>query len=516
MTNSFTDLQESWVQVVMDSYTRELPLRTALLDLTKFIFDDTPTPSDAVLLFWNVCRPRTQTSSDESQKECSSQDHRFQERLYKVILDCLDWMYEKYRVPYEPDSEDDLDQLVIYLHIAAARAFQIRRVESGQWSEESLSCLKEVDRVRSHLFAQATIKGLNGLVFSVHVHPALGPCLVELSRVFRNNGEYARALHYLAKGVQSNLIANLFVQEGEAWDYRDSSPRLDDSEVSGLRTMLTLYLTDMQLSLEEGATFWEPIVADGKKSVDDWVQVVEDCAFLAGAEFVTGIEEEIWPDNYVTPLTWTGFWYGAEKWASAQLSPSEYRKMRDQDEKDAAEKRLRNYFFGSSWPSLPERAQQALITADSNWHSPQRIRQASILNELLRASEEMCHNFIWEMLENNDEASKHLIAIEHTIVDHGRSEPNIRDYIRACKQTSFRRFLCRSKVNKGDIRFMTEDLPKSMTRLTDARNDAEHESGVSVSRDTLASFFNGFLGIGQPGILPQLARIGRKLQISTD
>ena len=126
----------------------------------------------------------------------------------------------------------------------------------------------------------------------------------------------------------------------------------------------------------------------------------------------------------------------------------------------------------------------------------------------------MCHRFIWQMLESDDEASKHLITIEHTIVDQGRSEPNIRDHIRACKQTSFREFLRRSKVGKSDIRFMTEDLPKSMTRLADARNDAEHRSSASVSKDTVASFFNGFLGIGKLGILPELARIGRKLQTS--
>ena len=326
MTNSFTDLQKSWEQLIMDLSFRERFPRSAVLDLGKFIFGGTPTPSDAVLLFWDVCRPLTRTSSNDSEKECSSPDPRFQQRLDKVMLDCLNWMYENYRVPYTPDCDDNLDQLVIYLHIAAARAFQIRQVEGGRWSEEALSCLDKVDNTQKRLFAPRTSRNLDSLVLSVHVHPALGLSLMELSRVFRNNGEYTRALHYLAKGVQSNFIANAFVQDGEAWDYRDSSPRLDDNEVSALRSMLGLYLTDMQLSLEEAASFWEPIQAGGKESVDDWVQVFQDCGLLAGAWFVTGMEDEIWSADYGTPsLTWTAFWYGAQKWAQAQLSPSEYR-----------------------------------------------------------------------------------------------------------------------------------------------------------------------------------------------
>ena len=276
--------------------------------------------------------------------------------------------------------------------------------------------------------------------------------------------------------------------------------------------MLTLYLTDMQLSLEEGATFWEPIVADGKKSIDDWVQVVEDCAFLAGAEFVTGMEEEIWPDNYVAPLTWTGFWYGAEKWASAQLSPSEYRKMRDQDEKDAAEIRLQNYFFGVSWSSLPERAQQALITADSNWNSQQRIRQVSILNELLRASEEMCDQFIWQPLMSEGTTSLDILAIEAKVAESTyRSDLGIREYIQICELPSLPRLLAERKLFDSEIQFLTENLPTALRQLADTRNISEHTMSASVPRDTTASFFNSFLGIGQPGILPELARIGRKL-----
>ena len=48
------------------------------------------------------------------------------------------------------------------------------------------------------------------------------------------------------------------------------------------------------------------------------------------------------PDDNGDQLKWDQFWHGAKAWATAQLSPGEYRKLREDDEEDAAERRLRN------------------------------------------------------------------------------------------------------------------------------------------------------------------------------
>ena len=240
MTLSLSEVQEWWMNLAKDAARNDDPF-TLLAVLGPFVGRHNPTPHDAVTLFWELYQPKT---------PLRVQDER-------GLLDCLDWMYENYRVPYEPDSEDDLGQLVIYLHIAAARAFQIRRDEGGQWSEESLSCLKEVDHVQKRLFAPRATKGLDSLVFSVHVHPSLGLCLVELSRDLKNNGEYALALHYLAEGVISHLIANDFVQGGDAWDsYQDTLPRPDEDEIEALRSMLNPEST-------EGGPWGQPLKKRG-------------------------------------------------------------------------------------------------------------------------------------------------------------------------------------------------------------------------------------------------------------
>ena len=127
-------------------------------------------------------------------------------------------------------------------------------------------------------------------------------------------------------------------------------------------------------------------------------KTVGGCLFFLILEWeaFTGVgDEEIIADEETElALSWSEFWHSARAWASAQLSPSEYKKMREDDEKNAAETRLKNYFFGSTWSYLPERAQERLINADLIWNSPQRVSRESVLNDLLRAAEEMCERFI--------------------------------------------------------------------------------------------------------------------------
>ena len=99
-------------------------------------------------------------------------------------------------------------------------------------------------------------------------------------------------------------------------------------------------------------------------------------------------------------VTWREFWHGAKAWASAQLSPSEYRKMREKDERDAAERRLETYFFGRNWSYLTGRAQERLINADILLNSTQRVALESVLNDLWIATEEMCFQVVWGYCSN--------------------------------------------------------------------------------------------------------------------
>ncbi len=207
------------------------------------------------------------------------------------------------------------------------------------------------------------------------------------------------------------------------------------------------------------------------------------------------LNAEITDDRRGT-VTWGEFWYGAKQWASAQLSSSEYRKMREADLTDAAERRLQSYFFRGTWTSLSQRAQERLISADVSWNSRQRVSMESILNNLLRAVEEMCYSYMAKPLRDTEKATS----------------LGVRRYIEVCEDSRFKNFIAQRQLEENEVRFLTQDLPAAMRQLADERNPADHVAGSSAPIERVTSAYRLFLGIGQVGILPEFARIGRRLQ----
>lgn len=464
-----------------------------------------------------------------------------------LFLDWFEHLYHSYDVPYIPDVDDGLDnhdELFIYLHIAAARAFRIRN--GNEMSEEVLDCLDEVVRTMTRL--AATCGGPNhffGEAPSNYTSAGaiLAMVFVDLWRIRKEEGRYADALHYLSSAARyyDGAAANFYGGEGidELWPEIAEEEHYWESRLPNL-------LTGLDISADDVIQTFQTIRSD-EISYSDWAQVARDCRSIADSsarawQFAGNTEQDygpihLWGDEDVAtldrildelyelrdrrgihleitdeewgPVTWSQFWHKAEAWARTQLSPSEYRKMREDDEQHAAETRLKNYFFDNSWSYLPERARGRLINADLIWNSPQRVSRESILNELLRATEEMCEQFVVQPLVND---SPYILCIEAKMAEKRRSL-GVRDYINICEHPSMPSLLSERGLSDDESRFMTEDLPSSMRNLTRARNPAEHETGTSLIPPALVdSAYRLFLGIGRPGVLPQLARIGRKLQ----
>ena len=524
MTNSgkqdvLEKLELLWEQTTEQGYMWAR-FRSDVNHLRLFILETYEPPSHqvnkALELFWSQYHPTRQEwclrpwANTESPAERLSSGHE------ALMLDCLEWLYDRHRVPYQPDGDSWQveDDLIVYLHIAAARAFRIK--QSDGLSEEVESCLTEVERAWVRLKTERAVwPGYPAYGASTQAVSALA--FVELGRVSRNRGDYTSALSHLAKAVR---LYDETVWYNDYYDWEselapddlyneDGSPTKLNYMESSLRDTLKSNLTDLQISLEEASKVFESIRAD-RHSVDDWRQVAEDCRILARAINVSGVEDEI-TDVRGDERTWTAFWHDAMGWATAQLSPSEYRKMREADERDAAENRLKNYFFGDAWSVLPQNAQERLITADVNWNSRQRMARHAILNDLLRATEEMCYEFISKPLGENKESSWDFLKFEARATDRHPSL-TARDYVRLCEQGFFRTFLEQRNLEGKDARFLREDLPSLMRQLNDLRNPAEHETGSEFPLEEVVACYRRFLGIGQSGVLPELARIGRKLR----
>ena len=510
----------------------------------KFIVPYTPTVHDAVHLFWNIYQPQLMAipSVEDVQDFSAERLHRQMNppapspsaELNRLLLDCLDWVYDRFQVPYEPDSDnaEKLLELVIELHIAAARAFKLKQVEGNQISEEWMSRLQAVEIIVRQVRAIVGTRTFRNPSFAISIDAIWGMTQLELSRVSRAGGSYADAVHYLDQASTSYIWA---LDEIE-YDSSDAGPmdRYGDNlwtrsldwdeehfknQESLTRKDLRNRLTPLQVSLEETASLFSLLKQSASSDVK-WRQITDDCLGLSILPYLewevfTGVEDEeiVEDEGQEMALSWSEFWHSARAYASARMSPTDleeyYRKTRETE----AETRLKNYFFSSDWQPLPERARRRLINADILLNSTQRVGQEGLLNELRIATEELCHLVVWQPLSNSKTPPLEFIREKLKLDERPeRSDPNIFNYIRICRARWYRDFLVQQSFDRNDVKFLTKQLPRDMSQLRSERNPAEHKIGASAALDSPQSFYRGFLGIGRPGVLPQLARIGRKLQ----
>ena len=123
-----------------------------------------------------------------------------------LFLDWFEHLQHSRCVPYIPDVDDGLDnhhELFFYLHIAAARAFRIRK--GTEMSEEVLGCLLEVERTMARL--RATTGGPDHFYgeapsFYTSAGAILAMVFVDLWRIRQAEGRYADALHYLSSAAR--------------------------------------------------------------------------------------------------------------------------------------------------------------------------------------------------------------------------------------------------------------------------------------------------------------------------
>ena len=510
--------------------TRKPSELSTLLRFVDGVDDHNP-----VDLFWDLY---------ESQTKITMQAER-------LVLEFLEGLCERHRVPYVPDMDDvditeffnglecdaqgepsknipipiKLKDLIAYLHAVAARAFRIKQLQDGALSEEAVDCLFEVERTIDRL----NRAGLDGpyldvdalsLSFRLSSLAVSAKVLVELGRLRNSQGDYAHALRYIAKAVETFGYSPFHAVMGGV----DNSWPTIRTEVSEPPQHPTL-----GDNLEEGVGDIGPqdvasIFGSIKKSglASSWRQVAEDCRILLEAEHIFGHGaydhtrgqiSEVVEDEKGERRFWTEFWAAAEAWASAQLSPSDLQALRKAEKHSESEDRLVSYFFRRNWPHLPEGAKLRLKNADAIWNSRERAGWEAVFNELRVAMELTCQEFIWRPLSmsrggvNLFEFSK----LKAQLHDEGKV-PSIFHYRKICKFDCFRDFLNRKRLNDMDVRFMTETLPHALKELGRRRNRADHGTGKLWNRDEVGACVDLILGIGQEGILPKLVVVGRKIR----
>ena len=505
---------------------------------------------DPIGLFWNLYQPRHYSKTGPAPELSAEWED--------AILKSLERLYHRHQVSYEPDAgipvENDFQEslvsgrqlipgtlrdLITFIHIAAAWAFRIKRAQGGGLDEVALDCLREVDRARVQLsILDSQERGIIKLLdldptqtFLLSTYAVGAKALTELGRVQHRQGNYTEALHCIARAV--------FEASYAAARYVADEPYAAESDMEGVALATSCFLKERLISgldnitHQEIASVWQKLKEVGQP--DSWVRVAQDCNYMLESPELPYIfsNQDGFPvpgiidwfhDFTVTtdpplttvgsPLTWTEFWYGAKVWVSAQLSASEYRKMREEDKKSEAESRLKTYFFGQDWAVLPDRAKDRLITADTLWHSQANIAWEAVISDLRIATEDMCQRFIWQPLSESKGGGQDLLQFVQLKdeLDRAEKRPEIAACVQVCRSGYFGNFLKRQNLGQEEVNFLTKQLPDAMGLLRWERNFAEHQSTASWRRNAVEDYVRRFFGIGQRGVLPELARIGRKLR----
>ncbi len=516
--------------------------------------------NDLIGLFWELYNPLKYVPKRENRSDVS-------EELDGLVQNLLEYLYQQYYVPYEPDedviSEDDFQEslesghiiipdklkgLIIFLHVAAARAFRIKLRQGGGLDEVALTCLEETERTYRHIrYLDRRGMGISEILnrdlsqtFLLSTYAVGAKALAELGRVRHREGRYADALHYMAEAVyETNYAAVRYIADESIAAKIDAAIPL--ATIIPLKDHLVKGLDD--ISPQDIASTFSSLKASGQ--TDSWSQVVKDCDYLIQASELPYTFSDsdypvqgtfVWFENVKNDegyfLTWGEFWYAAKAWASAQLSPSDLMKLRAAEKQEeerkatenartASETRLKNYVFGiENWGDLPKRAKDCLITLDGIWNSSEEVAWDTMLEGLSQATRAICHHSLWVSMEEggipkdlpNDRLEKPLRGVVRLANGQGFFE--LKDCVEALRDSQvFKRFLTQREIDEADVEFLTQTLPKALDSLRESRNDAVHTTTESWGRDEVRNIVEEFLGIGgKPGILPELVRIGRKLR----
>ncbi len=109
-------------------------------------------------------------------------------------------------------------------------------------------------------------------------------------------------------------------------------------------------------------------------------------------------------------------------------------------------------------------------------------------------------------LDTNDVALTRAIAGRQELSQKGLM-PTLLDFERTFRLSITDVFLKEKGISNEERIWFYNQLPKSLYHLRRARNRAEHVSAGQWTRQDLSKFYDEFIGIGRPGILPELCRI---------
>lgn len=424
----------------------------------------------------------------------------------QVVLDTLENLEKSSRVTYKPDTDVPLDELFVYLHIAACRALELKKRDG--YSEEVRTVLDEARR------SSKRFEGLEGIPYcyrsdddltSEHTRSFVavtGIVALELAAALHLEGNYEESFHLFAVGLS-------YVSSVTLAAYNEEDPlHLPHPEDK--------YIPKIDIAAQEFVDIFEHLRSH--TMTKNWRQIARDCFIISACWKNCFLFGNTGDGTVIDGKGWgwdpSEFWQQAKGWAEAKLEPSELFEEMKKSEDEKAEQRLTTYFFErSSFNAFPERARQSLIEAEKAWFSPKSGRADRIFNELRIATEEVLYCLFWkslcEWMDTRRITDPKLLDFQRIreAVSEANKQPSLVEFERMIRSSALREFLKLLPISDADSKFVLEELPRALKQLRSYRRSAEHDLQCFREPKEIASIFKEFMGIGYKGIFPRLLEV---------
>ncbi len=436
-------------------------------------------------------------------------------------LDMLDELTKAWQPKYAPDSEADWTQMYVYLHLGAALAVVLH--ENEGLSEALISLTEKLAQCAMRLQATSSLLPV--------------PITYEEAPEYFNDDVPIRRSLPIVCSLIFALLFYIRKAQGaweQAFDCCDAAFQATDTAFGHHRfnsdaegaiefEYVPVIMVSKWIHPQDVVEVFENLYKSSAGPVD-WSRLAGQCEELNNC-YEVAMDEDDSPPFYVksslatvqtqggpafVPLYSLGqFLSFAQGLCMQRLSPDAYRRLREDDEKDAAKKRLQRYFFWETWDRLPVEAREHLISADRLYWDREGSYD-SILNHLRLACETYLEVAIWTPWSQWAETIvlkdlRALAAHESAMTASGTRLGQFLNQM--FRSSAFSNYV---HANYGpNAQFLARDLPEALQRLLELRNRAEHPSKDQPrpSRQEVASIYEQFIGIGNAGVLTYLAKV---------
>ena len=450
----------------------------------------------------------------------------------KSYLQRLPKIFEqaKARIAIEPDGYILDRNAAILIHLSVGLILLAEQVEGGQserqweWLDDALRVFRMTETQSIPPFYEQA-KYPRTITLSYEIAKAL-MLSKSANRLFHQH-KYEEALNTYSVALFGMWIANNDIFRW--WNDEDELPDdkrttefvidnafesdlLEDEDGEPLSGIRYWDIPKGIFDFENSVRAFDALIDENARNTN-WTVVANCCEILSGFWYLLSIP--VSSEHIPERESGSASWNIAQGMALQKLSPDALADALAAIRDKEAETRLRLYFFGDTWDSLPDKARAALISADREYENG-RGRRPIIFDHLRHAARavvvEVLAKPYQEFLRSKADIEIKSFSVQSTIVDieDDRSRLDLRPLIKSLFDAShFGEFIDASSLSSADKGFVKNRVRGKLLYLNGVANTANHNHSRtyrSFERDIRETYAE-FLGIGRNGILPRLMRL---------